>query len=157
MMSHMFLFKGNMENPIKLLITGIPTVQKNDLVVKKIKVKGKYIGAIGHSSRIIKIRNDASVEMYNQYISQGYSGLIDYLINVDFTFYVLKLREPDWDNLPSLYLDAMQGFRIKNNGVVFKILKNDKLVRRGIVEKIVEGDEKYNGKPRTEIEIRPYL
>jgi len=140
---------------MKFVIKHTPLTQKNDLVIKQFKKNGKWIRAIGHSKRLEEARQYAAVEIYKQYRDQGFLKPIDYLIRVDFVFYVKKAHEPDWDNLPSMYLDAMQGVKI-NGLVVAKVLVDDKLVRKGLVEKIVEGDKKYHGKPRVELEVGRY-
>ena len=140
---------------MKFVINHIPKVQKNDLEIKRIKKNGKWLRFIGHSKRLEEARQYAAVEIYKQYRKQGFLKPIDYLMRVDFVFYVKKAHEPDWDNLPSMYLDAMQGVKI-NGLVVAKVVENDKLVRLGLVEKIVEGDSKYNGNPRAEIEVTKY-
>ncbi len=140
---------------MNFVINHIPRSQKNDLVIHKFKKRGKLISTIGHSKRLIAAREFAAVEIYKQYRAQGFSKPIDYLFWANFVFYVKRAHEPDFDNLPSMYLDAMQG--VKVNGVVIaKIIEDDKLGREGHIKKIVEGDKIYHGKPRAEIEIGRY-
>jgi len=140
---------------LKFVVNHIPKVQKNDLMIKKFKKNGQWIRAIGHSKRLEEARQYAAVEIYKQYRDQGFLKPIDYLFWVHFVFYAKKVHEPDLDNLPSMYLDAMQGVKL-NGLVVAKILVDDKLNRHEDSRKIIEGDKIYNGNPRVEIEIGRY-
>jgi Holliday junction resolvase RusA-like endonuclease len=145
------------EKPIiKFIVKHDPTVQKNDLEIHKVKVNGNWIRTIGHSKRLKRSREFACLEMFKQYQKLGYTQPISYLIDVDFVFYVTEASEPDLDNLPPMYLDAMQGVKMARMGKVGTILVDDKLVRKIGQEKIVERDVKYYGKPRVEICIKPY-
>ncbi len=142
---------------IKFLIQGSPVVQKNDLVRKTVKTKtGEYKHFVGHSSKLEDTRTAIGLDLYAQYKRQGFNEPIDYAIEVWMTFYVKRQHEPDLDNLPAVVLDAMQGVKVKKAPKAFGILTNDKLIRKLVCEKIVEGDENYDGNPRTEIEVQRY-
>ena len=133
-------------------------MQKNNLNIY-FRNPWKRIGPFIDHSRDMKIARDkASKIMYDQYRSLGYRKPIDYLISVDFVFYVLRRWEPDLDNLPAFVLDAMMGVKVKGAGglKVGAILVDDKLVRQESSRKIVEGDVNYDGEPRTEIRISRY-
>lgn len=145
---------------INLIVLGDPLTQKNDLIIKKQKLKsGKMRSFVGHSSKFGAFRDKACLVMYEQYQAQGYKVSIDFLIEANMVFYVKRWHEPDLDNLPACYLDGMLGVRPKGapRGTrVAQVLKDDKLVRKLIAEKIVEGDPDYAGEPRAEITIRRY-
>jgi len=147
---------------LEFTIVGRPLVQKNNLEIRKKRKKGGgYVSFIDHSSKMKKRRDDISVEIYKKYKKEGYKDPIDYFIEVDFVCYVEKRGEPDVDNLPSIFLDAMQGIKQTIKGTTKKIrlaqtLVDDKLVRKISVTKIVKGDKEYHGEPRAEITIRDY-
>ncbi|MDC1299884.1 RusA family crossover junction endodeoxyribonuclease [bacterium] len=141
---------------MKFTIYGRPKVQKNDLVIRRAKGGRPFVS---HSKKLDEVRTHIMEESYQQYLDQGFDEPIDYLCEVYFTFYCPKQAEPDLDNLPSIVLDAIQGKKIKGKGKHERdsqILVDDKLVRICKSEKIVKGDEKYDGEPRTEFEIREY-
>lgn len=137
------------------VIEGRPKVQKNDL---KIYGAGKR-KFIGHSAQLTKIRVELGRSAYEQFVEQGGKEPIDYLCEMDFTFYHGRQWEPDLDNLPSIVLDAIQGESVKGvKGLkINAILKDDKIVRKIVSEKIIDGDPKYNGEPRTEFTIKEYI
>lgn len=145
------------EKTYKFVIMGRPKVQKNDLKIYGGRGSRMFVG---HSKELTKIREALCDEAYSQYVAQGGVAPIDYLVEVSFKFYHGRQWEPDLDNLPSIVFDAIQGRKVgkkKDEKVVINaILSNDKLVRFQQEEKIIEGDEKYYGEPRTEFEIRRY-
>ena len=143
---------------IKFVLYGRPLVQKNNLNVYKKTIKGgRKIPFVGHSKELMEARDEASFTLHQQYIDQGYTEPIDYLFRVHIVFYVEKRSEPDLDNLPAFVLDALQGIRDKKKKTVeYQVIKDDKLLRLEMSEKIVKGDEKYHGEPRTEITISRY-
>ncbi len=142
---------------MSFVVYGDPKVQKNDLMIMKKRNKsGKNIRIIGHSNKMKDIRNKFTLDMYKQYVDQGFNKPIDYYICIDIIFYIKKSSEPDLDNLVALPLDAMEGMKTRNVVIVAQMLTNDKLVRKIISEKIVKGDDNYHGEPRTEIRIYPY-
>ena len=146
------------DKQIEFVILGRPLVQKNNLQIIKVRRGGKLTSFIDHSSKMKSVRDRVSMEMYNQYTGQGYTKPIDFLNEVDFTFFVLRQGEPDLDNLPALFLDAMQGFKVKKSNLKIAItMLDDKLVRKLSCEKIVKGDFKYDGQERCEIRIRKYI
>jgi len=140
----------------KFVFEGRPKVQKNDLVIRKGKAGRPFVA---HSKKMEVIRKEITRAAYEQYQSQGGIEPIDYLCEVKFTFYCTKQWEPDLDNLPAIILDALQGDTVqrdKKKVSIRQVLADDKLVRFEQSEKIVKGDEKYYGEPRTEFEIRRY-
>jgi hypothetical protein len=138
----------------KFLIEGRPKVQKNDNAIYK--SKGRLF--IGHSKLLSETRDEVTLEIFDQFIEQGGVNPIDYLCAVSFVFYCPAQAEPDLDNLPAIILDAIQGQKEKGSKErMMVVLKNDKLVRVINSEKIVKGDPRYFGEPRTEIEISKYL
>lgn len=140
----------------KFVIMGRPKVQKNDLKIYGGRGSRMFIG---HSKELTRVREAMCEEAYSQYLAQGGVEPINCLIELDFVFYHGRQWEPDLDNLPSIVLDAIQGKKVgkgDNKVVTQAVLANDKLVRRQREEKIIEGDEKYNGEPRTEFTIREY-
>ena len=140
----------------KFVFEGRPKVQKNDLVIYKGKGGRPFVT---HSKKLEKVRKEITRSAFEQYLQQGGQEPIDYLCEVKFTFYCTKQWEPDLDNLPAIILDALQGDIVKWKREKIKInqvLADDKLVRFEQSEKIVKGDEKYVGEPRTELEIRRY-
>ena len=142
---------------IRFEVRGKAWVQKNNLLIRKRKAKGKLIPFIDHSDKLKSIRDQIAIEMYTQYRKQGFTRPIDYLIEVEFTFYCKRQWEPDLDNLPQIWLDAAQGVKVTGGMKIATILTDDKLVRKETSEKIVEGDPRYDGEPRTEITIREYI
>ncbi|MCU0680576.1 MAG: RusA family crossover junction endodeoxyribonuclease [Planctomycetes bacterium] len=143
-----------MKKVFKFVIEGRPKVQKNDLIIRRGKKNRPFVG---HSKKLGTVREFISEEAYKQYIEQGGLEPIDYLCEIRFVFYCPKQAEPDLDNLPSIVLDALQGEGKKGNkGNKNQVLVDDKLVRLERSEKIVKGDKKYHGEPRTEFEIRKY-
>lgn len=146
-----------MDKRIKFIIYGRPLVQKNNLQIIKVKRGGKLVSFIDHSSKMKSFRDKVSMEMYKQYTNQGYTKPINFLNEVSFRFFVLKQSEPDLDNLPAIFLDAMQGFKVKKSNLKIAItMLDDKLIRKLSCEKVVKGDPKYDGQERCEIEIRRY-
>lgn len=140
----------------KFVFIGRPKVQKNDLVIRKGKGGRPFVA---HSNKLTAIRKEITESAYEQYTAQGGKEPIDYLCKVKFTFYCTKQWEPDLDNLPAIVLDAIQGNTVQRNKQKVKIqqvLIDDKLVRWEQSEKIVKGDDKYDGEPRTEFEISRY-
>lgn len=140
---------------IKFTIIGRPKVQKNDLVIRKGKGGRPFVA---HSNKLEKIREEMAQTCYEQYLSQGFSDPIDYLIEVEFKFYCTKQWEPDLDNLPAIVLDALQGkqvIRKKEKVRIYQVLIDDKLVKKEKSEKFVKGVD-YDGEPRTEVWIRKY-
>jgi Holliday junction resolvase RusA-like endonuclease len=144
------------ENSIKLVYEGRPLVQKNNLNIYYIGKGAKKRPIIGHTKKMSAVRMDIALKLHEQYMKQR-AKPIDYLFEIYFTFYVEKRSEPDLDNLPAIFLDAMQGYKDKKLGLIAVTLLNDKLNRRESSHKIVKGDKLYHGEPRTEIEIRRYL
>lgn len=141
----------------KFKITGRPLVQKNDLEIRWKRLKGnKKIPFVDHSEKLKQSRTDIAFSIYEQFKKQGGVKPIDYLFEIKFVFYVTKQWQPDLDNLPSIVLDAMQGVKAKGGLIVAQTIENDKLLRKESSEKIVEGDPRFNGEPRTEVEIKPY-
>jgi len=145
-----------MSDEIRFVVKGKPWVQKNNLEIRKRKVKGKWVHFVDHSDKLKSIRDQIGIEMYTQYHRQGFTRPIDYPIEVEFVFYCKRQWEPDLDNLPQIWLDAAQGVKARGGLKIATILTDDKLVRRETSEKIVEGDPRYDGTPRTEITIRRY-
>jgi Holliday junction resolvase RusA-like endonuclease len=141
---------------IRFVVKGKPWVQKNNLHIRKKKVRGKLVPFVGHSDKLKSIRDQIGIEMYAQYQKQGLTKPIDYPIEVEFTFYCKRQWEPDLDNLPQIWLDAAQGVKVKGGLKIAITLADDKLVRKETSEKIVEGDPRYDGEQRTEIIIREY-
>ena len=140
----------------KFVFTGRPKVQKNDLVIRKGKGGRPFVA---HSNKLTVIRKEITESAYVQYEEQGGKEPIDYLCQVKFKFYCTKQWEPDLDNLPAIVLDAIQGEtvqRSKKKVKIKQVLVDDKLVRWEQSEKIVKGDENYDGEPRTEFEISRY-
>ena len=140
----------------KFVFNGRPKVQKNDLQIRRGKNNRPFVA---HSNKLEKIRNEITESAYEQYLAQGGEEPIDYLCEVKFKFYCTKQWEPDLDNLPAIVLDAIQGKTVQRNKQKVKIdqvITDDKLVRFEESEKIVKGDDKYHGEPRTEFEIRRY-
>lgn len=140
----------------KFVFEGRPKVQKNDLVILKGKGGRPFVS---HSKKLEVIRKEITRTAYEQYQAQGGKDPIDYLCEVKFTFYCTLQWEPDLDNLPAIILDALQGDtvqRAKKKVSIRQVLADDKLVRFEQSEKIVKGDDKYVGDPRTEFEIRRY-
>lgn len=138
----------------KFVIEGRPKVQKNDLVIRRGKNGRPFVA---HSKKLETVRKFISEEAYRQYVEQGGEDPIDYLCGISFIFYCPRQAEPDLDNLPSIVLDALQGYVTKGDKEKqFQVLIDDKLVRIEKSEKIVKGDDKYHGEPRTEFEIRKY-
>jgi len=114
---------------------------------------------VGHSKELTNIRDEITRDTFSQYNAQGFEEPIENLISVEFVFYVLRQHEPDVDNLPAIVLDALQGKKAIRKGEkvkLMKVLSDDKLVRFITAEKIVKGDPKYVGDPRTEFTIRRY-
>lgn len=146
-----------METEIHFVIEGKPLVQKNNLNIRYRQTKGKRVPFIAHTKEMSDVRNAMAMEFYKQYKKQKFFKPIDYLFEIDLVFYVRKQHEPDLDNLPAIVLDALQGVRLKGgkNNIAVTLL-DDKLLRQERSRKIVEGDEDYNGKPRTEVTIRRY-
>lgn len=146
------------DKSIHLVIPGKPWVQKNNLHIFYKNPRTKTGPFIDHSKDMKLARERATKIMYDQYRAQGFKLPIDYLIAVDFVFYVRRKAEPDLDNLPAFILDAMMGVKVKGvRGLkVGGILVDDKLVREEHSRKILEGDVSYDGEPRTEIRIRRY-
>lgn len=138
----------------KFSITGRPKVQKNDNAIYK--SKGRLF--IGHSKGLSETRDEITLEIFDQFLEQGGVNPIDYLCEFHFVFYCPAQAEPDLDNLPAIVLDAIQGQKEKGSKTrMMVVLKNDKLVRVINSEKIVKGDPRYFGEPRTEFEIKPYF
>ena len=140
----------------KFVFNGRPKVQKNDLQIRRGKNGRPFVA---HSNKLEKIRNEITELAYEQYLDQGGEDPIDYLCEVKFKFYCTKQWEPDLDNLPAIVLDAIQGKTVQRNKQKVKIkqvITDDKLVRFEESEKIVKGDDKYDGEPRTEFEIKRY-
>lgn len=146
------------EEPIKLVYIGRPKVQKNDLVIWKGK-GGRPI--VGHSKKMIDIRNDMMKCFHEQYTAMGFTEPIDCHVEIFFDFYSTRQWEPDLDNLPAIVLDALQGKKAKKKGetiVKFAVLSDDKLLRRELSEKLIKGEDyAADGEPRTEITIRKYV
>ncbi len=117
---------------------------------------GKKIPFVDHSDELKKTRNDIAFSIFEQFKAQGGVKPIDYLFEISFVYYTRKQWEPDVDNLPAIVLDAMQGVKIKGGLNVAITIMNDKLLRKVTAEKILEGDPRYTGEPRTEFEIKPY-
>ena len=143
------------KEPIKLVFIGRPKVQKNDLKIWKGK-GGRPM--IGHSKKMTDIRNAMMKEFHDQYTALGYDEPLDCSVSIEFDFYSTKQWEPDLDNLPSIVLDALQGKTTKVKGEKvqkFAVLKDDKLLRREMSEKLIKGED-YDGEPRTELTIRAY-
>ena len=135
---------------------GRPKVQKNDLVIRKGKGGRPFVA---HSNKLGDVRKEITKAAYEQFIEQGGTDPIDYLCEVYFKFFCTKQWEPDLDNLPAIVLDAIQGTvvtRQKKKVRVNQVLLDDKLVRFEQSEKILKGDAKYDGEPRTEFTIRRY-
>lgn len=142
----------------EFVIEGRPKVQKNDLVIRNRGGKGGR-PFVSHSKKLETVRKQITRDAYDQFLKQGGLNPIDYLCEVQFKFYCTKQWEPDLDNLPAIVLDALQGDTIQRNREKVKIrqvLTDDKLIRFEQSEKIVKGDEKYDGEPRTEFTIRRY-
>jgi hypothetical protein len=142
---------------------GRPLSQKNDLVVR-FKSPGRYKGGlpfIGHTPDLLKSRNEISTQIYSQFLKQGGKLPIDWLFELDIKFYLGEKWETDLDNLPAIILDAMQGFKLKNDNTkgftVCQVIKNDKLLRKMTAEKFFPYDPRYTGVMRTEIILRPYV
>lgn len=141
----------------KFTIQGRPLVQKNDIKIRyKIVKGGKKIPFVDHSEELKKTRTEIAMDIFNQFKKQGGLTPIDYNFEIKFVFYVRKQWQPDLDNLPAIVLDAMQGVKIKGGLIVAKTIQDDKLLRKITAEKILEGDPKFSGELRTEIEIQPY-
>lgn len=143
---------------INFIINSSPVVQKNNLTIIKINRGGKMVSFIDHSKKFKSQRNQIAIDIFSQYRKHGYSSPIDYMVDIDMVFFTTKQHEPDLDNLPAAYLDAMV-YGVKDTKSKIKMaitLSDDKLVRRLTCEKIVKGDEHYVGEPRTEIRIRRY-
>ena len=140
-------------------VDGKPRVQKNGMEIHRRKVNGKFVPFISHSKEFEEARDAIALRIFQQYGKQNKNTKpIDYLIEVEFVFYVKKQHEPDLDNLPAAYLDAMQrGVKVKGSKKrIAQSLKDDKLVRKLTATKIVKGDLTYDGNPRAEITIRRY-
>ncbi len=144
-----------MATEIKLQFKGRPLVQKNNIVIRQKQGKGRRIPFVAHTKALTDTRDKMALEFFTQYKRQGYTKPIDYLCEVDLVFYVTRQSEPDWDNLPGIVLDALQGYKLGKRKVAIT-LTDDKLVRSGRILKIVKGDPNYVGPPRTEICIRQY-
>lgn len=153
-------------NPIRIpveeyrfVVPGKPWVQKNDLVIRYRNPKTKFGPFVGHSSEMSHARERLANAIFTQFQHQGGKKPIDFHVEIDFTFFVVKSHEPDLDNLPAIVCDAMQGIPVKGaSGVkVAAVLENDICIRKGTILKIVEGDIDYVGEPRTEIIVRRYL
>lgn len=141
----------------KFTIQGRPLVQKNDIKIRyKIVKGGKKIPFVDHSEELKKTRTEIAISLFEQFKKQGGLTPIDYNFEIKFVFYVKKQWQPDLDNLPAIVLDAMQGVKIKGGLTVAKTIQDDKLLRKITAEKILEGDPKFTGELRTEIEIQPY-
>lgn len=141
----------------KFTIQGRPLVQKNDIKIRyKIVKGGKKIPFVDHSEELKKTRTEIAISLFDQFKKQGGLTPIDYNFEIKFVFYVKKQWQPDLDNLPAIVLDAMQGVKIKGGLTVAKTIQDDKLLRKITAEKILEGDPKFTGELRTEIEIQPY-
>ena len=136
--------------------SGRAFVQKNDLEIRHRRVGNKKIPYVGHSKELMEHRENLTMVLFEQYQDQGFNEPIDYLIRVQFKFYVEKKSEPDLDNLPAIVLDAMQGIG-KRGHKEYIVLKDDKLVRAESSEKIVLGDSRYYGGPRTELMVFKYF
>jgi len=141
---------------IKIVLPGRPIVQKNNLNIYTKKTNKGNIPFIDHNKKMKDRRNEISIEIFKEYNKLGLSGPISYPVDISFTFYINRVSEPDLDNLPSIILDAMQGFKIKGGNRIAVTLQDDKLYKKGTTHKIVQGDMAYHGEPRTEIEIRRY-
>lgn len=149
----------NDDEILNFVVCGDPVVQKNNLEIHKIKRGNKLLSFIDHSGKMKKRRDEITVEIYKQFKKQGKCEVIDFLFSMDIKFYCNKKSEPDLDNLPSIILDAMLGISVKTGGKKNKIaavISDDKLLRMLTMEKIIEGDQKYHGKPRTEFSISKY-
>lgn len=141
----------------KFIIQGRPLVQKNDIKIRyKIVKGGKKIPFVDHSEELKKTRTEIAISLFDQFKKQGGLIPIDYNFEIKFVFYVQRRWEADLDNLPAIVLDAMQGVKIKGGLTVAKTIQDDKLLRKITAEKILEGDPKFSGELRTEIEIQPY-
>jgi Holliday junction resolvase RusA-like endonuclease len=144
----------------KFVILGRPRSQKNNIKVYRNKKTNRPM--VNHTIGFHKLREKISLDIHKQYCNQGGSTAkpIDCLVDISFVFYVTRQSEPDLDNLPQVFLDAMQGFKVKvsrgTKRTIAVTLIDDKLVRKELSEKIIKGEPKYNGEPRTEIEIRRY-
>lgn len=144
---------------MKFVIMGNPIVQKNNLEIYKIKRNNKMVSFIDHSKKMKDERSVISASLYNQYKSMGGSIPIDYLFEMDMKFFCNKSSEPDLDNLPSIVLDAMLGIvsKVGNKRMrIAAVISDDKLLRKIRAEKIVKGDAKYHGEPRTEFTLKRY-
>lgn len=136
-------------------------MQKNDLKIYYRKNKmGGNSPFVGHSSGMGSVRDEITEQVYEEY-SKIYDKPIDFLIEVRYVFYVPAQGEPDLDNLPAIFLDAIQGKvvgRGKNKRREMSSLVDDKLVRREISEKIVikKANLEELGPLRTEVEIYRY-
>ena len=141
----------------KFLIIGRPLVQKNDIKIRyKIVKGGKKIPFVDHSEELKKTRTEIAISLFDQFKKQGGINPIDYLFEINFVYYCKKQWQPDLDNLPAIVLDALQGVKIKGGLIVAKTIQDDKLLRKITAEKIMDGDLKFNGEPRTEFVIQPY-
>ncbi len=141
-----------------IVIHGRPVVQKNNIIIRRIKRKGKLVPFVDHTDKMKAIRNDICLKIFRHYTKLGYTKPIDYLIEAHLVFYIERVSEPDVENLPSIFFDAMEGIKEKKTKQKIAVtLVNDKLVRKVTCEKIVKGDVKYHGEPRTEIRIRRYI
>jgi len=139
-------------------VLGKPWVQKNNLHIYFKNPRARTGAFIDHSKEMKQARDQMAHSLYTQFMSQGGREPIEYPVEVNLVFYVLRAHEPDWDNLPAIVMDALQGMSVKGaRGLkVAAVLKDDRLVRSGTVRKIVEGDVDYDGEPRTEILIWRY-
>lgn len=135
---------------------GRPLVQKNNLKRRQYMKDGKTRKFVDHSDAMKHVRDKMGMEFYKQYKNQGGTKPINFLVDVEMTFYVPKQSEPDLDNLPAIVLDALQGV-VANKNRVAVVLTDDQLVRRMTATKIVKGDRNYDGEPRTEIRVRRYV
>jgi len=140
---------------VTLVFEGRPLVQKNNNVIRRKKLKsGKVVPFVAHSDNLTQTRTRMSLDLFVQYRKLGFVEPIDYLCTATLVFYVPRKSEPDIDNLPGIVFDAMQGAAKNSLG---KILVDDKLVRQLNITKLVEGDVRYYGEPRSEITIEPWL
>jgi Holliday junction resolvase RusA-like endonuclease len=144
------------EKIYQFVLYGKPIVQKNNLKIWKKKTKtGKSHNFVGHSQDFRVQREEMSRVLFEQAVDQGLVNPIDYLFEINFKFYVLKAHEPDLDNLPAAVLDALQGIKVDDDKE-YQVIINDKQLRKESSEKIVFGDSRYSGEPRTEFELKFY-
>ena len=104
-----------------------------------------------------KVRDEITKYAHEEYVKAGFTEPVDFHIEVYFLFYIDKRSRPDLDNLPAIVLDALQGKKKKGTKERLNpVIKDDSLVRFMTAEKIVKGDDLYEGEPRTVVKIRKY-